>query len=569
MRYCAAVDVLRTYRALLGNGPLTRLLAGEFVSAIGDWLYLVALLILVYERPDASPVLLGVVGAARVLPYVFLSVPAGIVADRYDRRLVLLGTDLARGAIMLLMAALVAVDGPLLPIVGLAILATCFSAFFGPAIGAYLPRLVRDETELGPANSAWASLDSLAFAVGPAIGGAIILATGGLTLAFLLNAASFAVVAYVLWRLPSSSTHVREDAADARAPAPASSEALMRADTPAVATAAAPDVLRPLAGLVVISAVGGFVFGGLGVLTVVIATDILREGAAGTGALNAAIGVGGLVGALAAGVLVLRRRLALPLIAGGLAMVIGIAALGLTSSLALAAVALAAACLGSSIVDIVSLTLLQRLVPDAARGRAIGVIETISIGAYAAGSLILPIAAAPLGLPLLLGACAAACLAAIAGGVVILGPGAGRESTISPAAARFVSLPVFAGLSPARLEAAAMRLRPERVAAGTVVIRQGDAADRLYFIVDGTCDVSQTTPAGGPPQHLRTMGPDELFGEIGLLTGAPRSATVTATTDADLLTLDGSDFLALVGSGPGLTSRLLDLHRGASAAPAH
>ncbi len=569
VRYCAAVDVLRTYRALLGNGPLTRLLAGEFVSAIGDWLYLVALLILVYERPDASPVLLGVVGAARVLPYVFLSVPAGIVADRYDRRLVLLGTDLARGAIMLLMAALVAVDGPLLPIVGLAILATCFSAFFGPAIGAYLPRLVRDETELGPANSAWASLDSLAFAVGPAIGGAIILATGGLTLAFLLNAASFAVVAFVLWRLPSSSTHVREDAAAARAPAPALSDMPVVAKTPAVVAAAGPDVVRPLAGLVVISAVGGFVFGGLGVLTVVIATDILHEGAVGTGALNAAIGIGGLVGALAAGVLVLRRRLALPLVAGGVAMVVGIAALGLTSSLALAAVALAAACLGSSIVDIVSLTLLQRLVPDAARGRAIGVIETISIGAYAAGSLVLPIAAAPLGLPLLLAACAAACLASIAAGVLILGPGAGRESTISPAAARFVGLPVFAGLSPARLEAAAMRLRPEHVPAGTVVIRQGDVADRLYFIVDGECDVSQAAAGGGPAQHLRTMGPDELFGEIGLLTGAPRSATVTASTDTDVLTLEGADFLALVGSGPGLTSRLLDLHRGASAAPAH
>ena len=219
--------------------------------------------------------------------------------------------------------------------------------------------------------------------------------------------------------------------------------------------------MRPLAGLALMSAVGGFVFGGLGVLTVVIATDILHQGAAGTGALNAAIGIGGLVGALAAGVLVLRRRLALPLVAGGLAMVVGIAALGLTSSLALAAVALAAACLGSSIVDIVSLTLLQRLVPDTARGRAIGVIETMSIGAYAVGSLVLPIAAAPLGLPLLLGGCAAACLASIAAGVVILGPGAGRESTISPAAARFVGLPVFAGLSPARLEAAAMRLRPE------------------------------------------------------------------------------------------------------------
>ena len=559
--------MLRTYRALLGNRLLTRLLAGEFVSAVGDWLYLVALLILVYERPDASPLLLGVVGAARVLPYVFLSVPAGIVADRYDRRLVLLVTDLARGVIMLLMAALVAADGPLLAIVALAIVATCFSAFFGPAIGAYLPRLVRNETELGPANSAWASLDSLAFAVGPAIGGAIILATGGLTLAFLLNAASFGVVALILWRLPSGGSPVPPLAA-------ASAEgATSPADAPTAPAVAGPGtfrgVLRPLAGLGVISAVSGFVFGGLGVLTVVIATDILREGAAGTGALNAAIGVGGMVGALAAGVLVLRRRLAVPLVAGGLAMVAGIAALGLTSSLALAAVALAAACLGSSIVDIVSLTLLQRLVPDAARGRAIGVIETTSVAAYAAGSLVLPIAAAPLGLPLLLGGCAVACLASVAAGVVILGEGAGRESTISPAAAQFVALPVFAGLSPARLEAAAMRLLPEHVAAGTVVIRQGAPADRLYFIVAGECAVSQTPSAGGPPQHLRTMGPDALFGEIGLLTGAPRSATVTATTDTDLLSLDGPDFLALVGSGPGLTSRLLDVHRGASAAPAH
>jgi hypothetical protein len=250
-------------------------------------------------------------------------------------------------------------------------------------------------------------------------------------------------------------------------------------------------------------------------------------------------------------------------------MVIGIAALGLTSSLLFAALALALACLGSSVVDIVSLTLLQRLVPDTARGRAIGVIETVGIGAMAAGSLILPIAAAPLGLPLLLGACAAACLLAVAAGVVILGPGAGRESTMSPAAARFVALPIFAGLSPARLEAAAMHLRPEHVAIGTTIIRQGDAADRLYFIVAGECAVSQTGSDGGPARHLRTMGPDELFGEIGLLTGAPRSATVVATIDTDLLALDGADFLELVSAGPGLTSRLLDLHRGASAAPAH
>src|SRR5512146_315539 len=154
------MNALAVYRGLLRNPRLTRLLAGEFISSIGDWLYLVALLIVVY-RADTDPVLLGIVGAARVLPYVVLSVPAGVVADRFDRRLVLMVTDVARGAIMLVLAALVWIDGPLWAIVALSILATCFSTFFGPTIGSFLPSLVRDEAELGPANSAWSSLDNL------------------------------------------------------------------------------------------------------------------------------------------------------------------------------------------------------------------------------------------------------------------------------------------------------------------------------------------------------------------------------------------------------------------------
>ena len=68
--------------------------------------------------------------------------PAGILADRYDRRLILLFTDVARGALMLVMAALVAASAPIVTIVVLAVVATCFSTFFSPALGAYLPSLV-------------------------------------------------------------------------------------------------------------------------------------------------------------------------------------------------------------------------------------------------------------------------------------------------------------------------------------------------------------------------------------------------------------------------------------------
>jgi MFS family permease len=70
-------------------------MVGEFVSSVGDWIYLVAMLIVVYEQSHDA-LALGLVGAARIVPFLVLSVPAGIVADRFDRRLILLATDVSR-----------------------------------------------------------------------------------------------------------------------------------------------------------------------------------------------------------------------------------------------------------------------------------------------------------------------------------------------------------------------------------------------------------------------------------------------------------------------------------------
>ena len=78
------MGALSAYRRVLRNPALGRLLIGEFISSIGDWLYLVALLVVIYAD-TGDPVVLGIIGAARVLPYVLLSVPAGIVADRLKR----------------------------------------------------------------------------------------------------------------------------------------------------------------------------------------------------------------------------------------------------------------------------------------------------------------------------------------------------------------------------------------------------------------------------------------------------------------------------------------------------
>lgn len=551
------MSVLRAYRSLLSNGPLVRLLGGEFVSSIGDWLYLVALLIVVYQV-SADPLLLGVVGAARILPYVLLSIPAGIVADRFERRLVLLVTDVARGVIMLAIAWLVAVNGPLVAIVALAVLATCFSCFFGPTIGAYLPSLVRDEAELGPANSAWSTLDNLAFVIGPAIA-ALLIGASGLTLAFLINAISFGVVAIVLWQLPSEK-RVQGDA-------PGSSSA-----APAEATSAKGSVASlgrsalPLAGLAVVDSVAGFVFGGLGVLTVILAVDQLGADEASTGFLNAAVGVGGILGALSSGAFVVRPALRGPLILGSLGLAAGVAGLGLASSLGPALIAIAIASAGSLLTEVVSTTIFQRIIPDAIRGRALGTIATISTLAYAAGSLVLPVAAGTIGItPVLIASGVVVAIGAALAAVLIgAGAGGGPSPTATEAALRVSRLPVFAGVPEARLAGALSRAEQIAVPAGTTVIRQGDPADRFYVILDGTFEVDRAEAHGAAPARIRTMGPDEVFGEIGLLKGKPRSATVTALTDARLLALGASDFLELVASAAEVGPRLLALHRGAA-----
>ena len=550
------MGVVAAYRRVLTNGPLTRLLIGEFVSSIGDWLYLVAMLVLIWNEAS-DPLVLGLIGAARVVPYIVLSVPAGIVADRFDRRLVLITTDVIRGVIMVLIAAAAFLNMSIWIIVGLSITATCFSAFFSPTIGAYLPSLTRDESELGPANSAWSSLDNLAFFIGPVFA-SLLLATGNLPFAFLLDALTFAVVALVLYRLPPG--RPKKEPAD-----PAKlSEADVKEAAPTVGLRdVLRPVLRPLTGLGLINIADGFVFGGLGVITVILAVDVYQVGEAGTGLLNSAVGVGGIVGAVVAGILVLKQRLGPPLLIGAIGLAAGLAALGLVGNFALALGAMALASGGALLLEITATTLLQRIVPDNVRGRTIGTMDTASVVAYAMGAFLVPVLAASQPTPVLVGL---GVIMAVSGviGVALLGRYAVQAPTIDPSIRQLADVQMFAGLPPARMETAMRAASIRKMTAGEPIIRQGDTADNFYVIADGRVEVSQTAE-DGQSRLLRQMAAGEFFGEIGLLSRVPRTASVTAVTDGTLISLPGKSFLELVSEGPGLTYRLLDLHRGAQA----
>jgi MFS family permease len=457
---------------------------------------------------------------------------------------------------MVLLAGLVALDGPIELIVALTIVATCFSAFFSPAIGAYLPSLVRDEADLGPANSAWSSLDNLAFVIGPALAG-LLIAVGGLTLAFVLNALSFLVIAIVLWRLPPSRAN-RDGSPDD----PAMSATNVRHDR--TLRVLLRRLAAPISGLMVIGVVAGFVFGGLGVLTVVLAFDVLGGDESATGALNAATGVGGVLGAVASGALVLRRRLGPPLLFGGLVSGGSVVVLGQTGSLTVALVAMAVGAAGGLLVDVVTTTLFQRMIPDELRGRVLGLIETVGVVAYAAGSFAVPVLAVRFGVWPVLGGSGIAIIVATAAGAVLMGDRLTEAPRPDDPRSILARVPIFAGLAPASLETAIERADVVPMRGGDVVIRQGDEADRFYVIHAGAVEVTQSE-ATGDTRILRRMAAGEFFGEIGLLSGVPRTATVTAVEDGTLIALDRDAFLELVSARAGLTSRLLDLHRGVAA----
>jgi hypothetical protein len=266
-------------------------------------------------------------------------------------------------------------------------------------------------------------------------------------------------------------------------------------------------------------------------------------------------------------VLVLRRSLGPSLVTGAVVFGLGLVVLGAIPILGIALVSIAVAYAGAIVLDVVMTTIFQRVVPDELRGRWTGIFMTVSTLAGAAGALSLPVLVVNVGAaPTLGGAGLAAILATIAG-LALIGRAATREpSRFDATLAEVAKLPLFAGVPGSRLEAALARVRETPVTAGQVVVRQGDPADRFYMIESGTFVVTQATAPGAPASVLRRLGINQVFGELGLLHGSPRTATVTAETDGVLLELDGADFLELVGAGGPLRSRLLGLYTGAGSA---
>ncbi len=286
-----------------------------------------------------------------------------------------------------------------------------------------------------------------------------------------------------------------------------------------------------------------FVAGTLLVFLPVLAIELLHWGEGGLGAVNAAIGIGGIVGAAASVAFVGARRLARPLAIGTLLWGAPIALAAAWDTKAGALVLFGIVGLANTIVDVSAYTMLQRAVPDRVLARVFGVLESVIYATHAIGGVVAAVLIEAFGLRAALVA-VGAFLPVI---VMLTWPRLRRLDASADVPERALELlhevPFLAVLPAGALEALAERAVPVTVAAGEAVFRQGEPGDRFYVIGEGTVGVA----ADG--EERPSLGRGQYFGEIALLRDVPRTATVTARTDLDLLAVERDDFIAAV-TGP-------------------
>ena len=218
---------------------------------------------------------------------------------------------------------------------------------------------------------------------------------------------------------------------------------------------------------------------------------------------------------------------------------------------------------GALILDVVGTTVFQRLVPNDLLGRGLGILIAVTTLLGSIGAFVMPVMLIRVGAFETLGVSGVLAIVISIIGVAILGSDANRAETPYEAIVhRVAKLDLFTGVPNSRLEQAMHRLVEVPMVAGQAAVTQGEAADRFYIIEKGAFTVTQVQSPGAAPVVLRQLGPDQVFGELGLLNSAPRSATVTADVDGVLLALAGKDFLRLVGASGDLQGRLLGLYGG-------
>ncbi|HEX5558790.1 MAG TPA: MFS transporter [Gaiellales bacterium] len=522
-------DSLKPLRDVLANPALRRLQVAWAASMAGSLAFLIPLAVVSYHGGGGATGV-GIVMLLRTAACAVFAPFTSILADRASPRRVMMVADLARAALILVLALVVHAGTGIGAVYVLAVCVSIVSTVFRPAQAALMPALARTPEELTASNAVAVTIESAAIFAGPGIGG-LMLAVSGADLAFAVCAGLLVLSAILVALVPEP----------AGAPEPAAAEpageGVIRAATAGFRELASTPLLATVVGVYALQAL---VAGALGVFTVVLALQVLHIGNAGVGYLDSVFGIGGIVGGVGAAALAGGRRLALAFAGGVLVWGIGIALVGISSSTALVCVLLAGVGVGNTVVDVAAITLLQRSAPADVLGRVFGVLEAVMLTALGAGSILAPALMSLLGVRPAIVVTGLTLPVAVA----LTGRWLVQLDALAPEQRAHVQLlrqlTVFAPLSLPAIEQLAAHVERVEVPEGTVVVREGDPGDQFYIVEEGALAVT----VGG--QARTPILPGGFFGEIALLRETPRTATVTATADCRLLTVEREHFLAAV-----------------------
>ncbi len=523
---------MRRHSRRLGRPPggrMRRVLLAFGLFSLIEFATWMAIILVAYDLGGA--VLVGVVSVAMQLPAI-VGVPllAGW-GDRANRGMALALAHLAVALTSLMVGGLLLAGAPLWLVVAVASVQLVAINMVRPMHFAALPGLAVRPGDLVAANGLSSALEGVAVFVGFAAGGLItgalgawvVLALGGLIglVAALLTSRLRILDATPARSQDGPATQVRS--------ALAGVAALRRA----------PGALALLALL----ACTYLVVGATDVLAVAFNDEILELDEATAGVLAGAYGLGLAIGGATQANLAHRPRLAPVVLAGVLLLGLAEAAIVLLNRLGPAAVMLGLTGVGMSLIVVSARTLLQRGTDQAVLARVLAVQESVGLAGLILGAVVAPLAIVALGprwafLPF--GAL-----------VVVLGLSFHRSisslDATAPVRAREVealrSVPFLAALPAYEVARLAQAAVWRTVGQGVDVVRQGDLGDAYYLVVSGELSV---TVSGRRKEHV--LGPGEGFGEISLLRRVPRTATVTALGDCELLMIGSAQFLGAVAS---------------------
>jgi MFS family permease len=544
-------DTGQSMGSVFGNANLRRLQLAFAGSLVGNWAYATAVAVWAYGVGGAKAV--GIFTAVRLALMAVTSPLAATLADRYSRKLVMIGADLYCATLVTAAAVCLYLHTPAWPVFVLATFTSFGGAPFRAAQAAMTPSLARTTEELTASNGTASTLESLAIFVGPAIG-ATLLTVASVPSVFLFNALSF------LWSV-SMVSRIRVGTADEpnegnppdAVPESDKAEAPAKESFFAETSAGFRTIWRDkdLRVSVIEGSAQTIVAGATAVFPLVMAVEILEVGAKGVGWLDSASGIAAVFGGIWAISRASKHALARDMTLGVVLWSLPLLLVTVWPSPVAAFAAMAVLGFANPLVDVNLFTIVQRLTPDEVLGRVFGALEACLIATMAIGAAVTPLLLHWFGLRTTL-----AILGLGISAVAVAGLPRMRHldhRLVAPAGLSLLQgVPMFGPLNPVVLEALARGLVRVEAAAGDVVMRIGDESDRFYVIESGEV---QVTAADG--HVFRHEGPGDYFGEIGLLRDVPRTATVTALEDSVLLALPREEFLEAV-TGQGEARRLAD-----------